>query len=174
MGTLESEVRSSSKQDGISKMACIACVVDPHGAAYCRSYNWGYLGCADAERILSHVKPGSTIVVDGLTSYKSPASSLMLERIKVDGKNSEDEINLNAVNSFHSQIKQLLRFYRGVSVKYINRYCALFSLRWTIKVKNASEILSYIKDLLWDFRMKENYFKVFSQNLWNPLGEYAF
>ena len=39
-----------------------------------------------------------------------------------------DEVNhLNNVNSFHSQIQEQYRVYRGVSSKYINRYNALFT-----------------------------------------------
>jgi len=151
-GELEREIRGSSKQAGTGKMACIACAVEPGGAAFCRSYNWGAIGSADTDRILSHISTGSTIVVDGWKTYKASSERLSLKRISVGGEDRDGESNLNAVNSFHQQIKQLIRFYRGISVKYINRYCALFSMRWTIKVKDSTEILSQVKELIWNFR----------------------
>lgn len=169
IGELEKEIRNSSKQSGTGKMACIACVVEPGGTAFCRSYGWGGIGNFDTEQILSHVKRGSTVITDGRKSYKSASKNLGLKRISVNGKDCKQEVNLNAVNSFHSQIKQLLRFYRGVSVKYINRYCSLFSLRWTIKVKKATEILALVKDLIWNHRMHETQRQILTENLWYPI-----
>lgn len=170
IGELEKGIRENSKQSGTSKMACVACAVEPSGAAFCRSYNWGAIGSADTDRILSHITTGSTLVVDGWNTYKASSKKHLLNRIAVNGKDSGSESNLKAVNSFHQQIKQLIRYYRGISVKYINRYCALFSMRWTIKVKDSTEILSQIKELIWNFRMKETQRKVLSENLWNPLA----
>ena len=54
IGDLELEIRNASGQ------ACIASVVEPNGAAYCRSYNLGKIGCFDTEQILPHVEVGST------------------------------------------------------------------------------------------------------------------
>lgn len=170
IGELERGIRESSKQAGTGKMACVACVVEPGGAAFCRSYNWGAIGSADTDRILSHVSTGSTLVVDGWKTYKASSERNSLNRIAVDGKDGTGETNLKAVNSFHQQIKQLIRYYRGISVKYINRYCALFSMRWTIKVKDSAEILSWIKELIWNFRMKTTLKQVLNENLWNPLA----
>lgn len=172
IGELEEEIRESSKQAGIGKMACIACVVQPGGAAFCKSYGWGGFGITDAEIILSHVKEGATLVTDGKNSYKNTSKKLGLERIQVDGKDCESENNLKAINSFHSQIKDLIRHYRGISVKYINRYCALFSLRWTIKIKKTAEILTAIKELIWNHRMKETFYSVLTKNLWNPISSW--
>ena len=173
IGDLELEVRNASGQAGIGKMACIACVVEPNGAAYCRSYNWGNIGCFDTEQILSHVEVGSTLITDGHVSYKTPSKKLELDRIIVNGKDSKLETNLNAINSFHNQIKELIRFYRGVSVKYINRYCALFSLRWTIKVKRTADVISYVKELIWNHRMHETLEQVLNENLWDPIASWS-
>ena len=60
IGDFELEARTASGQASIGKMDRIASVVEPNGAAYCRSYNLGKIGCFDTEQILPHVEVGST------------------------------------------------------------------------------------------------------------------
>lgn len=164
------EMRKDPRRKGISGMACIACAVEPRGRAYCGCYNYGPIGSADTCEFLSHVERRAVLVVDGHNSYMGASKSLGLDRIAVDGKDEASRHNLNAVNSFHSQIKALIRAYRGISVKYVNRYCALFSLRWNIKEKTEHEILSAVNLIIHDHRIHETYETVLKHNLWNPIA----
>ena len=63
-----------------------------------------------------------------------------------NNRNREDSCfyNLNAVNGFHSFIKQRHEFYRRVASKYINRYNALFSTTY----RNAKDMIRRLMDIV--------------------------
>ena len=47
--------------------------------------------------------------------------------MELKGRESYDKVyHLNTVNGLHSRFKAMIRQYRGVSTKYLNRYLALF------------------------------------------------
>lgn len=62
-------------------------------------------------------------------------------------KPTEEEkifFNLNIVNEFHSFIKHHYDFYRGIAIKYLNRYNALFAASYN----NADVLVRQMCDAL--------------------------
>ena len=58
--------------------------------------------------------------------------------------------HLNTVNSIHSMIEEKIRFYRGVSTKYLNRYCSLFVVMRRLCTLNKSELMDeLLKKIKW-------------------------
>ena len=77
----------------------------------------------------SHIVPQSVLLCDGAASYNKLADSLDCKKVELISHESYDRIyHLNTVNSLHSRIKKMLRQFRGVSSKYLNRYLALFTI----------------------------------------------
>lgn len=76
-----------------------------------------------------HIADETLVLCDGLRSYHAFPGIADCTVKDCSNRNREDSCfyNLNAVNGFHSFIKQCYEFYRGVASKYINRYNALFS-----------------------------------------------
>jgi hypothetical protein len=67
----------------------------------------------------------------------------------VSSKKDYDKVNhLNNVNSFHSMVEQWYRVMGGVTTKYINRYAALFNLRYQIGKMDPSEALLLVRSSL--------------------------
>lgn len=83
----------------------------------------------DAETFCECIADESYVWTDGLTSYVKPLKEKNCSNKMLESYQEYDAVNhLNNVNSFHSQIQEQYRDYRGVSSKYINRYDALFTL----------------------------------------------
>ena len=73
------------------------------------------------------------MTTDGTSVYDQLASATgSFHRKTEDRKDSQAEVNLNRINSFHSVIKSYYRHYRGVASKYINRYASMFAYAWNM------------------------------------------
>lgn len=86
-----------------------------------------------------HIADGTLALCNGLRSYHAfPGIADCIVRDCNDpGSDDRCFYNLNAVNGFHSLIKQRYVFYRGMASKYINRYNTLFSSAY----RNAEGII---------------------------------
>ena len=79
--------------------------------------------------LASHIIPQSVLLCDGATAYNQLADLLECKKVELIGHESYDRIyHLNTVNNLHSRIKEMLRQFRGVASKYLNRYLALFTI----------------------------------------------
>lgn len=66
---------------------------------------------------------------DGARSYNGLVEHTHSKKVELISQESYDKVyHLNTGNSFHSRFKDMMRQYRGVSTKYLNRYAALFTL----------------------------------------------
>ncbi len=75
----------------------------------------------------SAIKEKSMLINDGLFSnYELIKQKHLTSMIVSDHHEYTEVIHLNTVNNMHSGFKNLYRFYRGVSSKYLNRYLALY------------------------------------------------
>lgn len=87
----------------------------------------------------------SYVWTDGLRSYVKPLKEKNCSNKVLESYQEYDAVNhLNNVNSFHSQMQEQYRVYRGVSSKYINRYNALFMLQREYMGMDSQEILLLI------------------------------
>ena len=99
----------------------------------------------DAETFCECITDESYVWTDGLRSYVKPLKEKNCSNKVLESYQEYDAVNhLNNVNSFHSQIQEQYRVYRGVSSKYINRYNALFMLQREYMGMDSQEILLLI------------------------------
>lgn len=79
---------------------------------------------------------------DNHSSYNKLTETLGSKRVILSSHEEYDKVNhLNTVNSFHSYIEKWYVRMRGVATKYINRYAALFNVRWLCRGMDGSESL---------------------------------
>ena len=76
-----------------------------------------------------HITTGSIIMCDGSLSYNKLISDTNSTKKSLIGHESYTRLyHLNTVNSIHSRFSSMLRQFRGIATKYLNRYLALFKL----------------------------------------------
>lgn len=115
------------------------------GKCIARSLNVAKPSSMDAETFCECITDESYVWTDGLTSYVKPLKEKNCSNKVLESYHEYDSVNhLNNVNSFHSQIQEQYRVYRGVSSKYINRYNALFTLQREYMRMDSQEILLLI------------------------------
>lgn len=121
----------SSKRGLNKEQACIICCVGKDGDTYAETLNAGLMGKEDLRKFSHHVARGSNITTDGNATYDLLCRIRQANRfVCTNCKDHRADVNLNAVNSFHSMIGEMNRKYRGVATKYLNRYNTLFSCIW--------------------------------------------
>ncbi|OUP56322.1 hypothetical protein B5F14_09825 [Faecalitalea cylindroides] len=124
---------------------CILTAVQRLGKCIARSLNVAKPSSMDAETFCECITDESYVWTDGLTSYVKPLKEKNCSNKVLESYQEYDAVNhLNNVNSFHSQIQEQYRAYRGVSSKYINRYNALFMLQREYMGMDSQEILLLI------------------------------
>ena len=75
----------------------------------------------------STIKDKSMLINDGLFSnYELIKQKHLTSMVVGDHHEFTEVIHLNTVNNMHSGFKDLYRYYRGVSSKYLNRYLSLY------------------------------------------------
>ena len=78
------------------------------------------------------------LLCDGNTAYN-----------KLVGHQSYNKVyHLNTVNGLHSQFQEMLRTYRGVASKYLNRYVAMFSTIASLVSSSLAEASTKIRRML--------------------------
>lgn len=105
---------------------CVATDRDNHVVAKC--VNRARPTSSDIEEAIgSHIDSGSVIMCDGAAAYNELVKHTQSQKVELKGRESYDKVyHLNTVNGLHSRFKAMIRQYRGVSTKYLNRYLALF------------------------------------------------
>jgi hypothetical protein len=90
----------------------------------------------------------NTLTVD-CPSYNKLIAALESGSKVVSSYKDYDRVNhLNNVNSFHSLIGRWYNKMGGVASKYINRYAALFNIRFQVGRMDPSEALLLVKSRL--------------------------
>lgn len=116
---------------GISKeQLCVCVATDRESHVAAKSVNRARPSSADIELALeAHIDDGSVIMCDGAQSYNGLVEHTHSKKVELIGHESYDKVyHLNTVNGLHSRFKAMMRQFRGVSTKYLNRYAALFTL----------------------------------------------
>jgi len=116
---------------GISdEKTCLNTAIEHGGFSYIKAENNGKPTIADLNKICAHVNPGTYVWTDCMNGYDAVLASHQCPHKEIKSGTAYDQVNhLNTVNSLHSQIREILRRFRGVSSIYINQYASLFSLR---------------------------------------------
>lgn len=140
---------AASKRGVSNEKVCLLTAVERRGDSFLSSYNMGHPTSEEVLNLKAHIKEGSFLWTDGLSSYNTLAEELESKRVILPSHEDYDKVNhLNTVNSFHSLIGQWYHLMRGVATKYINRYAALFNVRWICRGMDDTEILLKAKKMI--------------------------
>ncbi|SFU54234.1 ISXO2-like transposase domain-containing protein [Clostridium sp. DSM 8431] len=73
------------------------------------------------------INPKSIFITYSIYSYRTLSFYCKLNHIAIPkGKHSFKDLNIQRINSIHSNIKRFISVYKGVSAKYLANYLALF------------------------------------------------
>lgn len=140
---------------GISREQLCVCVAtdrDHHVIAKC--VNRGRpTGENIEEAIGQRIAEEVVFQCDGIATYDHIISKKRCVKVILKNHESFDKVHhLNTVNGLHSQLKQMLRKYRGVSTIYLNRYLALFVMLSQGFGRNIAELADSIRRSLANVR----------------------
>lgn len=139
----------ASKRGISDEKICILTAAQRLGKSIARSFNVAKPTLKDAEDFCECIEDKSYVFTDGLESYNKVLEEKKCNHKVLNSYKEYDEVNhLNNVNSFHSQIQEQYRVYRGVSSKYINRYNALFTTQREYMGMDNQEMLLLIMNRL--------------------------
>lgn len=132
----------ASKRGISDEKICLLTAVERDGESFLRAYNMGRPTSEDVMNIKSHIKKESYLWTDNHQSYNKLTEELDSKRVIISSHEDYDKVNhLDNVNCFHSQIQRWYTEMKGVSTKYINRYAALFNVRWLMRGVDKEEML---------------------------------
>ena len=106
----------------------------------------------------AHIEPQSVLLCDGNTAYNKLAELLQCKKVELIGHDSYDRVHhSNTVNNQHSRIKEILKQFRGVASKYLNRYLALFSIMVSYAGSTVAESADTLRRSLSSMRKHMTY-----------------
>ena len=131
----------ATKRGLSDEQLCVCVATDRHDNLVATCVNRAKPSGDDLVNALSsHIVPKSVLLCDGATSYNQLAALMECKKIELVGHESYDRVyHLNTVNNLHSRIKEMLRKFRGVASKYLNRYLALFTIIASFAKTTAAE-----------------------------------
>jgi transposase-like protein len=69
------------------------------------------------------IKDKSTLCTDKMNSYVRFAKSNKIELVQLEtGKSKRGVYHIQHINAYHSNLKNFIRIFKGVSTKYLNNY----------------------------------------------------
>lgn len=110
---------------GLSKeLVCMPCAVDRNGNSIGKATNLGQCSSDDINELLGgKIKERSAFCTDGNGVYKKLSRNEDLNLIPLKGGKAKKGIyHIQHINSYHSELKRFLGFFKGVSTKYLNNY----------------------------------------------------
>ena len=118
---------SASKRGLSSEQICVIVATNRQGIEYACVVDSGKPSAsAIRENLEHHIQKDSVMITDALASYNNIVALKAFTHYTLSShKDYNNLLHLNTVNSIHSIFKSMIRQYRGVATKYLNRYCAL-------------------------------------------------
>ena len=110
---------------GLSKeKVCVPCAVNRNGLSIAKATNLGRVSTQDLHSLYDNrIAENSTLVTDIMNSYTRFANKNGLELIQLKGSKTIKGIyNIQHINNYHSQLKQFLSPFNGVSTKHLDNY----------------------------------------------------
>lgn len=115
----------SAHTRGISReKVCVPCAVNRDGRSIAKPANLGRVSTKDLHKVYDgRIEPGSTMVTDKMNSYCrfSKANNINLVQVQ-SGKAKKGIYHIQHINNYHSQLKQFMSRFKGVSSKYLDNY----------------------------------------------------
>ena len=139
------------------------------GHCFLKAFNMARPTSDNILNLVDRIKNGSFVWTDGLASYNSLIETIKCNHKIVKDKTEYDTVNhLNNINNFHSKIEKQYSYYQGVSTKYINRYCALFTFQREVMGMDPIEYILIVKNRLRDKCIKFFIRQIDKDNLFSP------
>lgn len=89
---------------------------------------------------------GCLFLCDGNRAYNKLVAEKNCTKIELVGHETYSKVfHLNTVNNLHSRFKKMIRSYRGVASKYLNRYTSLFSVLARLSDCSIAEMASIVR-----------------------------
>ena len=117
----------SVKKQGLSdEQVCTVCAVNRKGLAVSKVGKLGKVSSDCLEAVLSeHILWDTVICTDKEKAYRRFSEYNNYNLIQLEnGKASKGIYNIQHINSYHSQLKNFMYRFKGVSTKYLNNYLA--------------------------------------------------
>ena len=113
-----------------NELVCIPCAVDRNGQSIGKATNIGQCSSDDINGLLGgKIKEQSAFCTDGNSVYRKLSRKEDLNLIPLKGGKAKKGIyHIQHINSYHSELKRFLGFFKGVSTKYLNNYIVWNSL----------------------------------------------
>lgn len=138
---------ATAEKRGISnEYVCICTGVQRNGASLAQTVNRAKPSKEELLEVFEgHICDGTLLLCDGLKSYPVLEEHYASTVKDVNAEDNNSFYNLNTVNGFHSAIKKYYEFYRGVATKFLNRYNALFSVRYKDKERWINTLINSLR-----------------------------
>ena len=145
----------ASKRGLSDEHLCVCVASDRENHVVARCVNRAKPSSEDLVNALAeHIAGKSLILCDGATSYNYLAEKTDCQKVSLVGHESYNKVyHLNTVNSLHSRFKEMLRKFRGVATKYLNRYATLFALIVMTAEHSVAEGADRVRRLLHPLRL---------------------
>jgi len=145
----------ASKRGLSNEQLCVCVAADRENHVVARCVNRAKPGSEDLVNALAeHIAERSLILCDGASSYNYLAEKTNCEKVSLVGHESYNKVyHLNTVNSLHSRFKEMLRTFRGVASKYLNRYTALFALIAMSVERSVTEAADKVRHAIQPIRL---------------------
>ena len=113
------------KQILSDELVCVPCALDRNGNAVSKVAKLGKCSTEAVTEVLGeHVNPTATLCTDGETSYRKFAKKNGNSLVQIKGgKGTVKGIyHIQHMNAYHSNLKNFLSQFKGISSKYLNNY----------------------------------------------------
>ena len=159
--------RKASKRGLSNEQLCICVATDRDNRIVASCVNRARPSSEEIQLALSnYISSGSVILCDGAQAYNDLAAHVGCVKIELKGHCDYNKVyHLNTVNSSHARFKNMLRQFRGISSKYLNRYLALFRVLFSSTMLNLYDKVDYIRRSLSFTRIKVNISSLASEGL---------
>lgn len=141
--------RGCASKRGLSdEQICVVVATNRQGAEFASVIDTGKPSADAITRGLDHhISEGSVMITDHLTSYNDLVESKKCKHYTLSDYTQYNKLlHMNTVNSIHSIFKGMIRQFRGVATKYLNRYCALLIFVREFAQMDDNEMMSLMRD----------------------------
>ena len=117
----------ATKRGLSNEQICVIVATNRNGTEYARAIDKGKpTSDSITTNLEHHIEDKSVMITDKLASYNEIITLKACTYYTLSTyKKYDNLLHLNTVNGIHRKLKEMIRFYRGVATKYLNRYCAL-------------------------------------------------
>lgn len=143
--------KSEEKKRGMSDQKVnVTCAIDQNNKTIMRVVDTGRVTSKSLIKTYDgKLKQGSIVISDSCRSYHKLMRHLDIVWKKIPSKKkSVEHYTLDPINHLHANIKDFLLKYKGVSIKYLQGYIALFELQRNYKYHHRVTVFDAILSII--------------------------